>query len=303
MRLVTVAAGALLATVGVGCGGGGNGGAGTGAGGQVVAGTMSNGVITVPVSIDGSGALPFVLDTGAPLTLVDPSRFPAGNVSPGTGAASTLSVGGVHLMDVEIIGASPCGVMMCSSSAPAGLLGGDVLVDFDITINYRAPSVGFNLTAPPTGVGQPITTPFDLEGGGHVVIPGTAGSVTVPATRIAIDVMIEGATYPFVLDTGSSQVVLRPDLYDSIVADGRPQSTTSVSTVTGTTNQPTTELHSVALAGATQTNVAAVRSPLNLDALSAEVGHTIDGLLGGSYLSHYLVSIDYPGRQITLRAN
>lgn len=268
----------------------------------VIRGTVASAVISLPVSIDGSGAKPFVVDTGAPLTLVDPRSFPAVDVSLGQGHVATLDVGDVHLTDVTIIGASPCGVMTCAESGTAGLLGGDVLIDFELTINYRAATVGFDTSAVPVGLGAPVSTTFGLEGGGRITLPGSTSSVQVPATRITIDVDIEGTTYPFVLDTGSSQVVVRPELYDEIVSDGRAQSTTTVSTVSGTVDEPTTHLASVSVAGVTQTDVAAVRSPLNLDVLSAEVGHTVDGLLGGSYLSHYVVTIDYPTRQLTLRS-
>jgi predicted aspartyl protease len=266
-----------------------------------VKGTLTNGVISVPVAVDGKAAMPFVVDTGAPLTLIDPNRFPSSDIRLGAGQVTTLDVGGVHIPNVQVIGASPCGVMMCSDGEPAGLLGGDVLIQYVITIDYSPASVGFDVAPPsPTGGATATTTTFALQGGGTVAIPGTSNSVGVPATRIALDVTIEGTSHPFVLDTGSSQMVLRPTLYDSIIADGRAQSTTNVSTVTGTTTQATTHLKTVDVAGAIQTNVAAVRSPLNLDTLSAEVGHTVDGLLGGSYLSHYVTTIDYAGQRLTL---
>src|SRR5262249_12311211 len=157
----------------------------------------------------------------------------------GAGQMTTLDVGGLHLTNVDVIGASPCGVMMCSDGEPAGLLGGDVLIDFVVTIAYSPASRGFDVPAPPppAGAAPATTTMFSLQGGGTVSVPGPTNTVGVPATRIALDVTIEGTSHPFVLDTGSSQIVLRPSLYDSIVADGRAQGTTNVSTVTGTTTQ------------------------------------------------------------------
>src|SRR5262249_20608502 len=169
----------------------------------------------------GATAKSFVLDTGAPLTLVDPTRFPATGVPTGAGHVATLDVGGVHLTNVAVVGASPCGLAMCTDSGTAGLLGGDVLINYAVTIDYQAVTVGFAASALPTGLGAPVSTTFGLEGGGRLAIPGTGDSVTVPATRIAVDVDIEGTTRPFVLDTRSSQVVLRPDLYDQTLP-GRP---------------------------------------------------------------------------------
>ena len=38
-----------------------------------------------------------------------------------------------------------------------------------------------------------------------------------------------------------------------------------------------------------------------LDALAVEVGHTVDGLLGGSFLREFLVTVDYPKRSLRLQ--
>jgi len=283
-----------------------NGGAGApganGAAGTTVPGTVTSDIVSVPVAIDGAGTMPFVVDTGSPLTLIDPTRFQTLGLSMGSDVVTTLTVGSLQFMNVTVLAASPCGLMTCSTSAPAGLLGGDILGQFLLTLDYVTPAVGFNSTALPSGLGAPAATAFSLEGGGLVQISG-GGTVMVPATRISVDVAIEGATYPFVVDTGSSQVLLSSDFYDMVVSDGRSQSTANVLTVNGTMTEPTTELKTVSLAGAAQTNVSAVRSPFSLDPLSAEVGHPVLGLLGGSYLSAYLITIDYPNRQITLRTH
>jgi hypothetical protein len=57
----------------------------------------------------------------------------------------------------------------------------------------------------------------------------------------------------------------------------------------------------VTLGGAAQAGVAAVRSPLDMSVLEREVGHPVQGLVGGAYLQKYLTTIDYPARQIMLR--
>jgi hypothetical protein len=285
----------------VGCG---NSGTGVTTDAQAVKSTVNNGVVTLPVSIDGTPTQPFVLDTGAPLTLLDPNKFSAVGVQPGTNTVSSLDVGSsVHIQNATVVGATPCGLMMCSTSDPAGLLGGDILSNFQISVDYHRSTVGFDDPSVPGGLGAPASTSFELDGGRAASTTGTTVTPAVPATRIAVNVVIEGTTYPFVVDTGSSPVVLAPTLYDALVADGRAQTTSNVSTVTGTKQVPETMLNQVSLAGATQTGVTAVRSPLDLGVLSAEVGHEVDGLLGGSYLSHYFLVIDYPGREITLRSN
>jgi predicted aspartyl protease len=266
-----------------------------------VAGTVNNGVISVPVSIEGAKAQPFVVDTGAVLTRLDPARFAALGIQPGLDQVTTLDIGTIHLTEVDVVAASLCGTAMaCQGTEPAGLLGGAVLSGFQVTIDYRGAAVAFGTFTAPEGLGSPTTTPFALQGGGQSDVSGS--ELTVPATRIAVEVNIEGNVVPMVLDTGSSTMILDSDLYDTIVGDGRPQTSIDINTVTGTKNATLTTLHSVALAGAgAQTGIQAVRAPLDLSGLATEVGHPIKGLLGGAYLQHYLTTIDYPGRIITLR--
>ena len=263
---------------------------------------INNGVVSVPVSIDGAMTMPFVVDTGAVLTRLDPTRFGTLAITPGLTQVSTLDVGPVHLTDVDVIAASLCGVgMMCPDAGPAGLLGGAAMDELAVTIDYQRSAVTFGAFTAPAGARAPIMVPFALEGGGSATVGSAA--LTLPATRIAVDVDIEGMVVPMIVDTGSSTMVLEPGLYDSIVADGRAQSTANLATVTGTQSVPSTKLRAVTLAGAAQADVGAVRSPQGLDLglLAREVGHPVDGLVGGAYLERYLTTIDYPARQITLR--
>jgi hypothetical protein len=174
-----------------------------------------------------------------------------------------------------------------------------VLLGYRVTIDYRASTVTFGDLTLPGGVGEPLSQSFDLEGGGPTVVGDTL--VTVPATRVVLDVEVEGTTMRMVLDTGSSSMILRPDVYDALVADGRAQSSVELHTVLGTRTAPLTRLRSVSVAGLAQAEVEAVRAPLDIEALEREVGHPVEGLLGGAYLARYLTTIDFPDRILTLR--
>jgi hypothetical protein len=292
---------ALAAVVVVACGGGGGGTTAVMTTTDVVGGAVNNGVISVPVSVDGAPAQPFVVDTGSITTRLDPVRFASLGIQPGFERVATLDVGTLHLTNVDVVAASLCGaMMMCRGSEPAGLLGAQTLLPYRVTIDYRAALVSFGDVAPPAGVGPPVTAPFALEGGGDGTIDGTP--VSLPATRISLPVVVEGMTMQMVLDTGSSTLILRPDVYDAIVTDGRPQSSIDVATVMGTVSAPLTRVQSVTVAGAaTQTDVDAVRAPLDVGALELEVGHRVDGLLGGAFLEAYVTTIDYPARMLTLQ--
>jgi len=302
-RWVPAAAAVVLAAVG--CGGGG-GSSNEGTNNQSVPATVSNGVVSVPVSIDGTMTMPFLVDTGAVLPRLDPAHFGALMITPGLAQVSTLDVGSVHLTDVQVVAASLCGAgmgmgttMMCPGAGAAGLLGGAVMEGFAVTIDYHRSAVTFGAFTPPASARAPIMVPFALEGGGLATV-GDA-SVTLPATRIALDVNVEGTVVPMLVDTGSSTMVLDPAFYDALVADGRAQSTTNVSTVMGTESVSSTKLRAVSLAGAAQANVTAVRSPFDMGLITHEVGHPVQGLVGGAYLDNYLTTIDYPARQLILR--
>ena len=295
-----VLAAAIAALLASGCGGDGST-SNQGTNDQSVPATVSNAVVSVPVSIDGVATMPFLVDTGAVLPRLDPSRFPTLMLTPGLGQVSTLDVGSIHLTNVQVVAASLCGaaMMMCPASEASGLLGGAVMGGFAVTVDYQGHAVTFGAFTPPASAQAPVMVSFDLEGGGDATIGDV--DVTLPATRIAVDVNVEGTVVPMLVDTGSSTMVIEPALYDTIVADGRAQSTASVATVMGTESVPSTKLHAVSLAGATQAEVTAVRSPLDMELLSNEVGHPVRGLVGGAYLENYLTTIDYPARQITLR--
>lgn len=268
---------------------------------QTVAGTVIAGVIRVPVSIDGTAPQPFIVDTGSVLTRLDPNRFTALGIAPGFGQVTTLDVGSLHLTDVDIFGAELCNeVTMCRGSEPAGLLGGTVLSDLRFTIDYRASTVTFGEFTPPSGVAGPIDVPFSLEGGGDGMIDGTP--VSLPATRIVVQVDLEGTVVPMIVDTGSSTIVLKDEVFDALVADGREQSTIDLGTVQGNQKVALTNVHSISLNGETQVDVEAVRAPLDIGLLEKELGHPIGGLLGGRYLENYATTIDYPAHVMTLRA-
>jgi predicted aspartyl protease len=299
-RLAALATALLLGCGGGGGGGGGGGAAGTAATSDVVGGAVNNGVMSVPVSVEGAAEQPFVVDTGSVMTRLDPTRFAGLGIQPGLDQVSSLDVGTLHLMNVEIVAATLCGaMMMCRGSEPAGLLGGDILINYRVTIDYRGGVVTFGVFTPPAGVGPPVMASFALEGGGQGTIGGKP--VTLAATRVSLAVVLEGRTMQMVLDTGSSTIILRPDVYDALVADGRAQSSIDVATVLGTQQAPLTRVHSVAVGDAVQSEVDAVRAPLDVEALELEVGHRVDGLLGGAFLSAYATTLDYPARTLTLR--
>jgi hypothetical protein len=280
-------------------------------GGAPVHGLATDGALGVPasasfvgnvlfaaVTVDGVGGDRLLVDTGSPFTLLDPVAFPT--VAGGDGAhAGKLTVGGVTVEDVPAIG---LGFGGGNGPMVAGILGANVLCQFSTALDYRGGAVRLGAAADPDGVDEPgQATSFALEGGGSVA--GNDGRIDFPATRIAITANIEGVDHPLVVDTGASDVVLRQALFTQITSDGRKRlDDLPITTVSGTTNASAARLRALTVAGAQLSGIAALTvGDQLLDTITSEVGHPVDGLLGGTFLREFFVTVDYPARVIHLQ--
>jgi predicted aspartyl protease len=104
--------------------------------------------------------------------------------------------------------------------------------------------------------------------------------------------------YHFVLDTGAGITVLTPDLAKRLaskstgndVANGMGGKAVQITT---------TSLDRVSVGAATQTNVAAATIPLPLDLTYQGRYGTIDGIIGYSFLRHYVTTIDIAHHRAT----
>jgi hypothetical protein len=185
-------------------------------------------------------------------------------------------------------------------------MGCGILCMFSVSLNYRDLELTLGTAPVPANVTDPGTNiPFNLEGGLTGTIPGVPGIVTFPPSRVPVTATVEGQTYSLLVDSGSSFVVLRQAAFTALVADGRAQlSGVGTATQSAQSSSSVTRLRSVdvagaevdGLVGAQDTNVDAT-----LDEVAAETGHPVDGLLGGSFLVHFYVTVDYPGGTLQLR--
>jgi len=257
-------------------------------------------LVFADVSIDGKTGGRLGIDTGAPIVLVDASKF-AGLTFPASQQRVTgdVTVGSLTIDDVPIVQKSFGGGMDPLNFA--GLLGADVMRQFLVRIDYAHPESAFRLGMPPTEMAtEGVETPgnsltFTLQGGGLGKLDN-GEVVAFVATRIPIDVLVDGVSHPFVLDTGASETTVRASLFDTITADGRAQLTgLPISTVAGSSTATVTRVRSLTAAGATVNNpVVMTIGDMLLDGLAMEVDHPVDGLLGGNYLRDFLVTVDYP---------
>jgi hypothetical protein len=264
----------------------------------------------VEVVVDGREPHAFLVDTGAPATLLDVAVY---GVAAGVEPTATLEAFGLTVLDLDCAALNLFG----GSLTVGGILGGDILRHFTFTLDYRGAWASLcddAQGAPPPGgadVGPPTTRGFELRGGGILSTPD-GDSLRVGTTRVVLDLNVEGHELTAVLDTGASSVVLREDLYVTLL-DERPDRPVlqgfEVLTVDNAQDVEVTRLASVRVTGdggtpnAAQTSVPAlvVLGSGALDNLSAETGRQVQALLGGAFLRYYLLALDYEARRVTLQ--
>ncbi len=261
---------------------------------------FSANVLRVGAQIDAVTA-PLILDTGAPLTALDPAALPALSV-PASGTVDSITVGGLEILKVPVVSISLGLSNPTSESYLAGLLGGGALLQFSVVLDYQNEQVSIGIPVEPTNVATPIVTSFNIEGGGFGTLAGSSAQIQIPATRVILQGDIEGAKHTLLVDTGASYVVISTELFSSLSADGRAQLLgLPLTTINGETTARLMRVRTFALGNASLSNV--VVSDIGDEILKqagSEVGHNVDGIVGGSYLREFLTTLDYPGRKLTL---
>lgn len=282
----------------------------TGEPGVAVPVTFYSDVPQVEVVVDSGDPYDFLVDTGAPATLLDAEAY---GMAPGVYPTSTVQALGITVLDLD------CAVLNLFGDALAvgGILGGDILRHFALTLDYRGAwaTLFVDLAGgPPPGSGDfgPTTTrTFELRGGGLLSTP-SGENLRVPPTRVVLPLEIEGHQVLAVVDTGASSVVLDESLYWDLL-QWRPERPVlegfEVLTVNAAQDAVITRIASLRVSGdagsadAEQTSVPAlvVLGSDALDHLSVETGRQVQALLGGAFLRYYQLTIDYPARRVTLQ--
>jgi hypothetical protein len=255
-------------------------------------------LIFADVELDGHAGGRLGVDTGSPVVLIDPTKFPGAAVPMQVQTRGNLTFGDFTVDAIPMIQIRTSGAM--DPLAFAGLLGGNVMRQFSVQLDYADPMRAFRLGMPPMDTNPPgveipgATVGFTLEGGGRGQIQGEL--VTIVPTRIPVTVDIDGVSRPFILDTGASETSVRSSVYAAITADGRPElHGLPISTVSGPTMASVTRARTMTVGGQSVTNAAVMTiGDQILDSIQQEVKHPVDGLLGGNYLREFLVTVDYP---------
>jgi len=271
------------------------------------------GIFVVPVSVNGVPGSA-VVDTGSPIVALDPASFVAASVPNGSGTIASLALGDLSFTALSVVGGD-----LLSSPDPSvpieGSIGCTLLCAFAVSFDYRAGAVtlsgaGGGATRP-SGVETPgVTLPFTLAGGGTTMLAGVPGSVVFPPSRIVMSAMLEGTARSLVVDTGASYVLVRQSIESALAADGRTvlagvaTSSVGAGAAGGSSTSVVTRGRSLSVGGQEVDGlVLSADSSLEpaLDSLASEVGGEVDGLIGGSYLRQFFVTVDYPGGALGLR--
>ncbi len=268
------------------------------ASGDLKAFSLLTNSIPAYVTVGGASAWALV-DTGNPWVLLDPTTFPAAASLPTSGGTlSSIALASETASNAYVFGSNSGDVQADATFRLAGNIGCSVVCDFAPAFNYRDVTLTLGNTTPPDGLGTPVTVPFSFEGG------GTEDGVEVPRSRIVVTVSVEGTDYPMIVDTGATDVTLSQAAFTSLTSDGRAQiSGGTAETTSGVSTSSITRAASVAVGGAVVESLIVAHDSsfdTNLAAVSTDVGETVDGSLGGSFLHDFYVVIDYAAQTITL---
>lgn len=264
---------------------------------------LTSNVFAVPLSV-GASQKTVVVDTGAPVTLLDPAVWTGETLPMGQGSLASLTLGGLTATDVKVVGAA-VGATTGDGPLP-GLVGGDFLCHFETSFDYRQPRVLLGDQAMPTDLAAPVTVTAPVKGGGLGGLPVGNDIVLVelPPTRIVVSAKLDGVDRTFVLDSGASLTVVSPTVFAALTADGRKKvEGLAASTVMGSAGLTVARAKTLSVGGAEVSGalVASLDSANVFSALSAEVKQNVDGLIGGTFLREFLVTVDYAGEQVLLR--
>ena len=222
------------------------------------------------------GVFGMLIDSGSPVVLIDPTLF-GKNTKPPTTISTTADLGLLDATGQPVVVIDNAPVLQVSSAMMdalgfGGILGGNVMSQFSVQLDYSAPMMegfclGCTASTDRTDVQLPGgVVPFSLKGGGHSPVTlGTDGQgnpinspvVNIPPTRIPVTVNIDGTDYPFIVDTGATEVSLRSTVYDQLTSDGRAQlvSGIAIMTIAGASNASLTRAKTMTVGDSTVANV------------------------------------------------
>jgi predicted aspartyl protease len=261
---------------------------------------FSTGEIVVSASINGKAPRRFIVDTGAAISILMPSVVRElglkvngeANLGAGGGAAAakfasadSIRIGSATIKDVNVAVLDLGSLGQVMGGKFGGLLGYNVLSQFQITIDYAAHQITF---APPL---SPLPT-------GKAVRMDLAGAVPI------IDVQAGGQKFRMVLDTGATGTILPARVGARLLSDKVFDKVDDGLVALGADGSPIRlkagRLPSLTIGEQTARGVLVSFAPVSAKSTGALLNDFANGLLGNTFLRRYRVTLDYAKKQVVL---
>jgi len=254
----------------------------------------------IPVQVTVGDATGYVtVDTGDPLSILDGTYFDAVSAPAYTaGDDASLDLGATTIPHAFVINSWITNVSSGLFDFTFGNLGCSVTCAYAASFDYQNVDVALHehmdQVTPPAGVGADQTVHFSLDGG-H--------AMGLPVSRVIVPVTLDGVTYRMMVDTGATSVTVSAAAFTTLTSDGRTTAPNPTTTTSGTDDGKITRAHAVVVGGI-EVDGPVVQHDSNFDKIlaniSADVGYTVDGSLGGTYLRNFFVTVDYPNSVLHL---
>jgi len=115
---------------------------------------------------------------------------------------------------------------------------------------------------------------------------------------IVIDVVVDGETQPFILDTGASNTVIDKRAADPSAVEGVEQAVGLADCGAGNMEAVMSTVKSLAVGNATVSDLRV--AGIDLDGINEKIGARVGGILGYDFLSRFRMTIDYRAKRLTL---
>ncbi len=266
-----------------------------------------NNTILVNAVLNDKEYVTFLLDTGATHTMLTPDTAKRLRISPPpdapkhTGLATggqqvefsftqlaALSVGDTVMENMQV------GVALVLPEAPLvdGILGEDFLYHFTVTLNYASSRLQLESTEISPTAQSPITPVFAAQ--------SSPVPLQIVDDRIWVEALLNHQEHvTFLLDTGAAYTLLHPNTAKRLgisLTTNAPQGTTTIFGGREITF-PLAQLSAITVGEATVEDVQVGVF------LALPWAPTVDGILGGDFLHHFIVTLDHASSQLWLESD
>jgi hypothetical protein len=246
-----------------------------------------------------------LIDTGSPLPILPVAAFGGGTPGQVRLPAHLL---GLDLPALPVVldvraGGNPFGTD--GQAGVFGLLGGSFLEHFAVSLDYAAATVQLDAQLPAMPAQGEYEVPVVLAGGGAIALADQS-RVPIGATRLVVDLELQGVLVRAVVDTGSSITLVGGDVAAAWGISTRPRlEGAQLIGFQGLIGVTYTRIDSVRIGDAIVSDpvVAVLDDNQVLQPIVNEVGADIEALVGGSTLRSLRVRIDYPGQRLRVAPN